>query len=62
MIESNMKKTYITVKGKLSKYCVKSEDNQYYFLTQVQNSNGYGYFLLKLVGNEYLLIKQLRLG
>lgn len=57
-----MKKTYITVRGKISKYCVKSEDNQYYFLTQVQNSNGCGYFLLKPVGAEYLLVKQLRLG
>lgn len=57
-----MRKTYITVRGKLSKYCVKSEDNQYYFLTQVQNSNGCGYFLLKPVGAEYLLVKQLRLG
>lgn len=52
---------YITVKGFLSKYCVKDEDSKYYFLTHIQNYSKYGYFLLKKVDSEYLLIKCLEL-
>lgn len=52
---------YLTVKGKLSRYCVKSDDNQLYFLTKVQECSSYGYFLLLPIGNEYFLVKHLRL-
>lgn len=51
---------YVTVKGKLSKYSVKSDNNQVYFLTKVQKISLSGYFLLLPVGNEYSLIKLLR--
>ena len=51
---------YITVKGKLSKYSVKSDNDQVYFLTKVQKTSLLGYFLLLPVGNEYSLVKLLR--
>lgn len=51
---------YITVKGKLSKYCVKSIDGLYYFLTKAQNMSFNGYFLLKPIGTEYQLLRCVR--
>ena len=56
-VSVSMRIRYLTVKGRLSKYFVKDESGNYYYLYDPSKSSGTGYFLLKKINFYYRLIR-----